>query len=111
MTRHHSGRRCLQSECPYVRPTTTATRTDAPARTPAGTRERAATEGRTMERANKTFVKTIKRGKAVQKVRREHYLRDDVYVGHEAAEERYRGKDPAAWVLRPERRKTTGKEG
>lgn len=62
-----------------------------------------------MERANKTFVKTIKRGKAVQKVRREHYLRDDVYVGHEAAEERYRGKDPAAWVLRPERRKT-GKE-
>ena len=64
-----------------------------------------------MERANKTFVKTIKRGKAVQKVRREHYLRDDVYVGHEAAEERYRGKDPAAWVLRPERRKTTGKEG
>jgi len=50
-----------------------------------------------MRRANKTFVKTAKRGRGVQKVRRERYLRDDVYVGydHEAVEARYRGPPSA----------------
>ena len=56
-----------------------------------------------MRRANKTFVKTSKRGRAVQKVRRERYLRDDVYVGydHEAVEARYRGPPSTSNRLRP----------
>ena len=59
-----------------------------------------------MHRVGKTFVKTTKRGQAVTKVRRERYLRDDVYVGcgDAAVEARYRGRDEALYVLRPERR-------
>ena len=67
---------------------------------------RTTTRAREMHRVGKTFVKTTKRGQAVTKVRRERYLRDDVYVGcgDAAVEARYRGRDEALYVLRPERR-------
>ena len=63
-----------------------------------------------MHRVGKTFVKTTKRGQGVTKVRRERYLRDDVYVGcgDAAVEARYRGRDEALYVLRPERRGAKG---
>jgi exosome complex exonuclease DIS3/RRP44 len=55
-------------------------------------------------------VKTTKRGQGVAKVRRERYLRDDVYVGcgDAAVEARYRGRDETQYVLRPERRGDDG---
>ena len=48
--------------------------------------------------AQRSFVKKTKAGR-VMKVVREHYLRDDIYVGCELATEEYRGPDPSAWKL------------
>ena len=63
-----------------------------------------------MYRANKVFVKRTKSGGGgggargsggggVTKVRREHYLRDDVFCGHASADVRYRGPDASAVVF------------
>ena len=59
-----------------------------------------------MRRAERSFVKTTRRGTAVRSVRRERYLRDDVYVGLGDArvEARYRGEDASQHVLRPQPR-------
>ena len=46
-------------------------------------------------------MKKTKAGR-VLKVVREHYLRDDIYVGCELASEEHRGPDPSAWKLSPE---------
>ena len=48
--------------------------------------------------AQRSFVKKTKAGR-VMNVVREHYLRDDIYVGCELATEEYRGPDPSAWKL------------
>ena len=46
----------------------------------------------------KSFVKKTKAGR-VMKVVREHYLRDDIFVGTELALPEFRGPDPGSWVL------------
>ena len=43
-------------------------------------------------------MKKTKAGR-VMKVVREHYLRDDIYVGSELAAPEFRGPDPSAWIL------------
>ncbi|EEH54478.1 uncharacterized protein MICPUCDRAFT_462, partial [Micromonas pusilla CCMP1545] len=48
----------------------------------------------------RAFVKKTKGGRVV-KVVREHYLRDDIYVGCELASPELRGPDPSAHVLSP----------
>ena len=50
--------------------------------------------------AQRSFVKKTKAGR-VMKVVREHYLRDDIYVGCELATEEYRGPDQSTWKLSP----------
>ena len=47
---------------------------------------------------NRSFVKKTKGGRVV-KVVREHYLRDDIYVGCAAAAPELRGPDPEQWKL------------
>ena len=47
---------------------------------------------------NRSFVKKTKAGR-VMKVVREHYLRDDIYVGSELAAPEFRGPDPSSWKL------------
>ena len=47
---------------------------------------------------NRSFVKKTKAGR-VMKVVREHYLRDDIYVGSELAAPEFRGPDPSTWKL------------
>ena len=53
-----------------------------------------------MSNAQRAFVKKTKGGRVV-KVVREHYLRDDIYVGCELASPELRGPDPSAHVLSP----------
>ena len=48
--------------------------------------------------ANRSFVKKTKGGR-VMKVVREHYLRDDIFVGCELAAPEHRGPDPSSWKL------------
>jgi hypothetical protein len=50
--------------------------------------------------ASKSFVKKTKGGR-VMKVVREHYLRDDIYVGCSLASEEHRGPDQSTWKLDP----------
>ena len=50
--------------------------------------------------ANRSFVKKTKGGR-VMKVVREHYLRDDIFVGCELAAPEHRGPDPSSWKLSP----------
>ena len=53
-----------------------------------------------MSNAQRAFVKKTKGGRVV-KVVREHYLRDDIYVGCELASPELRGPDPSAHVISP----------
>ena len=50
--------------------------------------------------ANRSFVKKTKGGR-VMKVVREHYLRDDIFVGCAPAAPEHRGPDPSSWKLSP----------